>query len=143
MTESVARDLFGGIDEDEMYRRALAIPLEKKIFNAVAMIQMYEPIACCNCRQRVFMWHLAVAKTQSSWRNCLKWQVKYQLWYNNVTSDPPVVYQYRMPPSEMEQPGRNLYLFREKWKQKQGPPPTHIARWCCRFTREQGEEMVY
>lgn len=143
MTESVARDLFGGIDEDEMYRRALALPLEKKIFNAIAMIQMYEAMAL---ELSPDGYYVAFSGGKDSIVMARLFEiagVKYQLWYNNVTIDPPELVQFikrEYPQAKWNQPGRNLP---GKMEEKSNGPPTRIARWCCEIYKEQGGNGLF
>jgi phosphoadenosine phosphosulfate reductase len=131
-------DLWGNIDEEEMYQMALAVPLEEKIKSAILLIREFERqalalhpdgyyVAFSGGKDSIVMEHLFRLAG-----------VKYKAWYNNVTIDPPELVQFikrYYPEVQWNSVGIPLPYYMAK---KSCGPPTRLARWCCEVYKEQG-----
>jgi phosphoadenosine phosphosulfate reductase len=131
-------DLFGHTSEEEMYQTALSVPLPRKIEIAVETIRMYERkalelspdgyyVAFSGGKDSIVMEKLFALSG-----------VKYQLWYNNVTIDPPELVRFikrQYPQCKWNNIGTPLPMMMAK---KSNGPPTRLARWCCEIYKEQG-----
>lgn len=135
-------DLWGNYSEEDLYQIAISRPLEEKIESAIALIQTYEGQAL---QLSPDGYYVAFSGGKDSIVMAKLFEmagVKFQLWYNNVTIDPPELVQFikrEYPQAKWNNPTKNLPLSMPDV----GMPPTRIARWCCEIYKEQGGNGLF
>ena len=137
------RDLFGNIDAEAVYQMALAVPLPRKIETAIEMIRLYEPKALELSPDGYYVAFSGGKDSIVMSRLFEMAGVKYQLWYNNVTIDPPELVQFikrEYPQAKWNNPEKHLIA---KMTDKSNGPPTRMARWCCEIYKEQGGNGLF
>lgn len=132
-------DLFGNDDTEAMYQQALATPLAEKIEMALLTIRNYEQMAL-NLSPDGFYVCFSGGKDSIVMAKLFEMAgVKFDLWYNCVTIDPPELVQFiksDYPQAKWNYPMQgNLPMH---MKNKSNGPPTRLARWCCEIYKEQG-----
>lgn len=123
---------------EEIYQAHIAEPLDRKIEVALALLREYEPMALELSPDGYYVAFSGGKDSIVMARLFEMAGVKYQLWYNNVTIDPPELVQFikrEYPQAKWNNPAKNLPA--RMVDECQGPP-TRLARWCCEIYKEQG-----
>ncbi len=124
--------------EEELYQMAISIPLDEKIKKSLELIREYEPMALELSNDGYYVAFSGGKDSIVMARLFELAGVKHQLWYNNVTIDPPELVQFikrEYPHAKWNNPDMHLI---KKMAQKSNGPPTRLARWCCEIYKEQG-----
>lgn len=132
------KDLFGDKDIEATYQAALAVPLADKIQKAIALIQEFEPMALHLSDEGYYVAFSGGKDSIVMARLFEMAGVKYQLWYNNVTIDPPELVWFikrEYPQARWNNPEEHLI---KGMVDKPKGPPTRLVRWCCEKYKEQG-----
>jgi len=131
-------DLWGNYSEEDLYQIAVGRPLEEKELASLMLLKTFEaaalelsPTGYYGCfsggKDSIVIAHLMK-----------KAGVKHELWYNNVTIDPPVLVRFILdhyPHAKWNNVGTHLLRYMvERGKL----PPTRMVRWCCDVYKEQG-----
>ena len=131
-------DLWGNYSEEDLYRIAIAQPLEAKIKQAIALIQTYTSLSL-SLSEDGFYVAFSGGKDSIVMERLFKMSgVKYKAWYNNVTIDPPELVRFikdSYPDVAWNNPPQHMMV---KMLDKSSGPPTRRARWCCEIYKEQG-----
>lgn len=129
--------------EEEIYQIAISRPLNEKIAQAVALIREFEGVALGLSDDG---YYVAFSGGKDSIVMAKLFEmagVKHQLWYNNVTIDPPELVQFiKREYSHAKWNNPEMHLIR-KMVDKSNGPPTRLARWCCEIYKEQGGTNVF
>jgi len=137
------KNLYGEDDIEAAYQAALAIPLSEKVRKAILLIQEYEPKALELSPDGYYV-AFSGGKDSIVMAKIFEMSgVKYQLWYNNVTIDPPELVRFikdKYPQAKWNSGKKNLPA--QMVNESQGPP-TRIARWCCEIYKEQGGKEYF
>ena len=137
-------DLFNHeLTEEDLYQMALNRPLEEKIANAIALIQSMENQAL-QLSPDGFYVAFSGGKDSIVLDKLFEMSgVKYQLWYNNVTIDPPELVRFikkEYPQAKWNSVGVPLPMYMQN---KSYGPPTRLSRWCCEIYKEQGGNGLF
>lgn len=131
-------DLFGNIDEDAMYRAAIATPLAEKIEMALMLIRTYEPAALKISTDGFYNCNSGGKDSGVVKRLMEMAKVKHTNHYSNVTIDPPeLIYHLKRNSPETIWHSKGIHLPMYMAKKAIGPP-TRSCRWCCEIYKEQG-----
>lgn len=131
------------ITEEEIYQAHIAEPLDVKIQKAIDLIRMYEPMALELSPEG---YYVAFSGGKDSIVMAKLFEmagVKYGLWYNNVTIDPPELVRFikrEYPHAKWNNPEKNLIAM---MSEKAAGPPTRLVRWCCEIYKEQGGNGLF
>lgn len=131
-------DLWGNYSEEDLYKIAIAQPLEQKIASAIALIQTYEGQALQLSPEGYYVCNSGGKDSIVMERLFRMAGVKYQSHYNNVTIDPPELVQFlknNYPETIWHSQGKPLPLA---MADSANGPPTRLQRWCCEIYKEQG-----
>jgi phosphoadenosine phosphosulfate reductase len=131
-------DLWGNYSVEDLYRIAIAQPLEQKITSAIALIQTYEGQALQLSPDGYYVAFSGGKDSIVMERLFHMAGVKYHNHYNNVTIDPPELVQFikkYYPHVPWNNHGR--HLLSEVVDHAPGLP-TRRGRWCCEIYKEQG-----
>lgn len=132
-------NLWGEYSEEDLYQIAISRPLEEKIETAILLIQTYEAQAL---QLSPDGYYVAFSGGKDSIVMAKLFEmagVKFQLWYNNVTIDPPELVQFikrEYPQAKWNNVGKHLTSYMAD--SKACGPPTRLIRWCCEIYKEQG-----
>lgn len=124
--------------EEELIEAAMRRPLEEKIEQAVALVQMWEQKALGMSDEGFYVAFSGGKDSIVMERLFRMAGVKYQGWYNNVTIDPPELVQFikrQYPEVKWNNPAEHLI---KGMVDKPKGPPTRLIRWCCEIYKEQG-----
>lgn len=125
--------------EEEIYEAAISQPLSEKVDAAIALIHEYEPMALQLSDEGYYVAFSGGKDSIVMARLFEMAKVKYQLWYNNVTIDPPELVQFikrEYPQARWNNPEKHLIAMMAE--DKACGPPTRMIRWCCEIYKEQG-----
>lgn len=132
-------DLFGNDDTEAMYQQALAVPLAEKIEIALLTIRSYEAMALKLSPDGYYVCFSGGKDSIVMAKLFEMAGVKYRLFYNNVTIDPPELVQFikrEYPQAKWNHPMQGNLPMHMKFKSN--GPPTRLSRWCCEVYKEQG-----
>jgi len=118
--------------ENDLYKMAVAQPLEFKIQQAVKLLQFHEPpegyyLAYSGGKDSGAILELATMAG-----------VKFEAHYNVTTIDPPELVRFikrEHPEVVFNRPKKALFT---RLAERTNGPPTRLARWCCEEYKEQG-----
>lgn len=123
---------------EELYQIAISKPLFEKVDNSIALIREYEPMAL---ELSPDGYYVAFSGGKDSIVMAKLFEmsgVKHQLWYNNVTIDPPELVRFikkQYPHAKWNNPKK--HLCSEIVNHSPGLP-TRRGRWCCEIYKEGG-----
>lgn len=129
--------------EEELYQMAISRPLAEKIEKSLALIREYEPMALELSEDGYYVAFSGGKDSIVMARLFEMAEVKHQLWYNNVTIDPPELVQFikrEYPHARWNNPEKHLTV---KMADKACGPPTRLMRWCCELYKEQGGKGTF
>ncbi|MBK6900110.1 MAG: phosphoadenosine phosphosulfate reductase family protein [bacterium] len=133
----IQETMFEPSDED-LYQRAISMPLGRKILEAIGLIELYEEEALSLSPEGYYV-AFSGGKDSIVMAKLFEMSgVKYGLHYNNVTIDPPELVRFirkNYPEAKWNNVGKSLPLYMEN---KSNGPPTRLSRWCCEVYKEQG-----
>jgi len=134
-------ELLPGIEpsDNDLIEMALALPLDRKIEKAIALLQEYEAEAL---KLGDYGYHVCDSFGKDS--DCIvelskMAGVKFELHHNLTTIDPPELIWYgrkERPETIIDRCGRG-HLILDRMVEK-ATPPTRRARWCCAEYKEHG-----
>lgn len=131
------------VTPEEIYQAHLAEPLDRKIEVALALLREYEPMALELSEDGYYVAFSGGKDSIVMERLFQMAGVKYRVWYNNVTIDPPELVQFikrEYPEARWNQPKKNLT---DMIADKACGPPTRLIRWCCEIYKEQGGNGLF
>jgi phosphoadenosine phosphosulfate reductase len=123
-----------GITEEEVYQQAISEPLEVKERKSIALLREFvslDPLG-------IYAGFSGGKDSQVTARLLVKAGVKHELWYNNVTIDPPELVQFikrHYPHAKWNNPKKHLL---SRVVEKAPGLPTRRGRWCCQEYKEGG-----
>lgn len=130
-------------EEERLYKIALAMPLDRKIEQAVGIIQLHETEAL-NLSPEGYYVAFSGGKDSIVMAKLFELAgVKYDLHYSNTTIDPPELTRFirkEYPQVIWHNKEIPLPYYMER---KSLGPPTRIARWCCEIYKETGGDGLF
>jgi phosphoadenosine phosphosulfate reductase len=127
--------------EEDMYQFAITRPLEKKIAQAIAIIQEYEPKAMELSPDGYYVAFSGGKDSIVLLDLFRRAGVKHKAYYNNTTIDPPELVRFirkNYADVAWNNPEIGLISIVEKWGY-----PTQKVRWCCEIFKEHGGEGLF
>lgn len=130
--------------EEELYQAAIRVPLERKITQAISLIQSMEQSAL-NLSPDGYYVCFSGGKDSVVLEELFKMSgVKFTLNYNVTTIDPPEVIKFmRNNYPELIWHRAEKKTIPQKMTDKSCGPPTRIARWCCEIYKEHGGDGLF
>ncbi len=119
---------------NDLYEQAIAQPLDKKIKQAIGLMQMHEP------PEGYYLAYSGGKDSGAILELARMAGVKFEPWYNVTTLDPPELVRFiKREHPEVQWNRPEMALLTMMWKHPgcQGPP-TMRNRWCCKEYKEHG-----
>lgn len=129
--------------EEDLYRRAISVPYERKVSQAISLIREMEPTAL-NLSEDGYYVAFSGGKDSVVLAELFRLaRVKYTLNYNKTTIDPPELIRFMRHkyPSLIWHTAEKKPLPL-KMAEKYGPP-TRLRRWCCEMYKEHGGHGLF
>jgi len=127
--------------EEDLYQRAIKVPLDKKIDRAINLLKTLEPSAMQRSLDGFYACYSGGKDSEVIYGLLKKAGVKYTLNYNVATIDPPeLVWHIKKKHPECIWHRGHKKPLPLKMKDKSNGPPTRKGRWCCEIYKEGGGE---
>lgn len=124
--------------EADMVQDALSQPLERKVAQAIALLQLWEPKALELSQNGYWLAYSGGKDSEVILDLAKRAGVRHEAVYNVTTIDPPELVRFikREHPEVRfsHQPRAMLTAMHDAGNE----PPTRVARWCCAEYKEQG-----
>lgn len=126
---------------EDAYKRALAMPLDRKIEQSIELLRMYSKTA--QTWDMFEPWYHACTSFGKD-SVVMTWLlqrsgVPFKLYNSITTIDPPELIQFgrkHFPNAIRARPDKALLT--RLWQDQGQGPPTRLSRWCCEIYKEQG-----
>lgn len=130
--------------QDELYQAAIRMPLDRKIAQAIALIQEMEQSAL-NLSPSGYYVAFSGGKDSVVMAELFHMAgVKHTLNYNITTIDPPELIRFmRLNYPDLLWHRAEKKTIPQKMVDKSYGPPTRLARWCCEIYKESGGNGLF